>query len=257
MDEQERSPPCRLESLMLECAPSMSHPALRAIIFDFNGVIADDETAHFITFQEALREDGLHLTKEEYYGRYLGMDERNCLAALLADRADGPNPDREQRIHERKASLFYAYTQSQTPLLFPGVIRLITRAMQRYRLAIASGGRREQILRALRGTSVEHAFGVLVSAEDIAVGKPDPAIYRYTLERLNARRQAEPPVRPQECVVVEDSIAGIAAGLAADMKVVGVATTYPAEHLTQAHLVLPSLEEVPLDRLEALFTERD
>ena len=121
----------------------------------------------------------------------------------------------------------------------------------------ASGGRREQILRALRGTSVEHAFGVLVSAEDIAVGKPDPAIYRYTLERLNARRQAEPPVRPQECVVVEDSIAGIAAGLAADMKVVGVSTTYPAEHLTQAHLVLPSLEEVPLDRLEALFTERD
>ena len=172
----------------------MSHPALRAIIFDFNGVIADDETAHFITFQEALREDGLHLTKEEYYGRYLGMDERNCLAALLADRADGPNPDREQRIHERKASLFYAYTQSQTPLLFPGVIRLITRAMQRYRLAIASGGRREQILRALRGTSVEHAFGVLVSAEDIAVGKPDPAIYRYTLERLNARRRRPSPL---------------------------------------------------------------
>ena len=161
-----------------------------------------------------------------------------------------------ESTNEKRASS-YAYTQSQTPPLFPGVIRLITRAMQRYRLAIASGGKHEQILRALRGTSVEHAFGVLVSAEDIAVGKPDPAIYRYTLERLNARRQAEPPVRPQECVVVEDSIAGIAAGLAADMKVVGVSTTYPAEHLTRAHLVLPSLEEVPLDRLEALFTERD
>jgi HAD superfamily hydrolase (TIGR01509 family) len=69
---------------------------------------------------------------------------------------------------------------------------------------------------------------VLISSEDVAIGKPDPDIYRYTLDQLNAKRRlAEPPCRPQECVVVEDSIAGIAAGLAADMKkVVSVAQTY-------------------------------
>jgi len=61
----------------------VSAVALRAIIFDFNGGLADDETPHFLAFQQALAEDGLALTKEAYYGVYLAMDERNCAAALL------------------------------------------------------------------------------------------------------------------------------------------------------------------------------
>ena len=61
----------------------MTSPRLRAVIFDFNGVIADDEITHFLAFQQALAEDGLTLTKEEYYGTYLGMDERSCAGGLI------------------------------------------------------------------------------------------------------------------------------------------------------------------------------
>jgi beta-phosphoglucomutase-like phosphatase (HAD superfamily) len=93
-----------------------------------------------------------------------------------------------------------------------------------------------------------------VSAEDIAVGKPHPAIYLHTLDRLNETRQpSESPLVAHECLVIEDSLAGITSALAAGMKVLAVAMTYPGDKLTDAHWVVPTLEGVTLDQLEALF----
>ena len=236
----------------------MTIPALRAIIFDFNGVIADDETTHFLAFQQALAEDGLALTKEEYYGAYLGMDERACAGALLEATTGRRDPARVQRIAERKAALFAALTETQRPLLFPKAVEFVTRASARYRLAIASGGRRQQIEFALHATPIEKAFAVLVSAEDAAIGKPDPAIYHLALARLNeAPPRPAPAILATECLVIEDSLAGIHSALAAKMKVLALATTYPPEQLASAHLVLPSLEHVSLNSLESLFREGD
>src|SRR5712691_8660256 len=100
----------------------MSHRRLRAIIFDFNGVIADDEMTHFLAFQQALAEDGLTLTKDKYYGTYLGMDERTCTAALVQSATGQRDLAREQRIAERKAALFRSLTVTHKPLLFPGIV---------------------------------------------------------------------------------------------------------------------------------------
>ena len=232
----------------------MTIPALRAIIFDFNGVIADDETTHFLAFQQALAEDGLALTKEKYYGTYLGMDERTCAGSLLEKTTGQRDPARVQRIAERKATLFVSLTETRRPPLFPGVVEFVTRASARYRLAIASGGRRQQIEFALHDTPIEKAFAVLVSAEDAAIGKPDPATYHLALARLNeAPPYPSPAIQATECLVMEDSLAGIQSALAAKMKVVALATTYPPDQLAAAHLVLPSLEHVSLDSLESLF----
>lgn len=233
----------------------MSHGRLRAIIFDFNGVIADDETTHFLAFQQALAEDGLALTKDEYYGACLGMDERACTAALVRSAMGRHDSAREQRIAERKATLFSFLTATHKPPLFPGVVTFVQRAATRYRLAIASGGRRQQIEFALRGTPIEKSFVTLVSAEDAPTGKPDPAMYRLVLARINETEpHLHPMIQPAECLVVEDSLAGIQSALAAGMTVVGLATTYSPDQLTAAHLVLPSFEGVSLERLEALFT---
>src|SRR5881397_1224828 len=114
----------------------MGAAKLRAIIFDFNGVIADDETTHFLTFQQALQEDGLALTKEDYYGAYLGMDEPNCADALLKSETGVSDRTRLQNILDRKAALFRDYTSAHRPPLFPGVVEFVKRAGQRYRLAI-------------------------------------------------------------------------------------------------------------------------
>ncbi|HYM36828.1 MAG TPA: HAD family phosphatase [Nitrospiraceae bacterium] len=227
---------------------------LRAIIFDFNGVIADDETPHLLMFQQALREEGFTLTAEEYYGTYLGMDERNCLAALIRKFKGTRDPACEQRIHDRKVALFRDYTASNKPELIPGVADFVLRAKARYRLAVASGGKYEQIADALRNTPIECAFPVIVSAEDTTIGKPDPAVYLLTLEKLNdGPQKPKPRLKAAECLVIEDSLAGIQSAKAAGMKVVGVATTYPAETLKEADAVYPSPGAVSFERIERMF----
>ena len=184
-------------------------------MFDFNGVIADDETPHLLCFQQALAEAGLSLSDEEYYGTYLGMDERTCATALLERRDGSCDPAIHAGIIERKAGLFRAHTALHKPALFPWVTEFVQRASGAYRLVVASGGRREQILAALTGTPIEQAFELIVSADDCAVGKPDPAIYEFTLRLLNARRPRPPLLRANECLVIEDSRAGVLAGLKA------------------------------------------
>ncbi len=215
---------------------------IRAIIFDFNGVIADDETPHLLCFQSALAEHGLSLSKDEYYGTYLGMDERSCATALLIARDGRCDPAIHASITARKADLFRDYTALHKPALFPGVVDFVRQAGKICRLAVASGGRREQILHALGDTPVERAFELIVSADDCSAGKPEPAIYEYTLRLLNARAPKPPLLRADECLVIEDSRAGIQAGLRAGMPVLALATTYPAAQLGEATLVFPSLQ---------------
>jgi HAD superfamily hydrolase (TIGR01509 family) len=229
---------------------------VRAIIFDFNGVIADDETPHLLCFQQALEEHGLSITKEEYYELYLGMDERACATALLSARDGHCDRPLLEIIIDRKAELFRKHTGSHRPPLFPGVVEFVKQAGSKYRLAIASGGRREQIIDALRDTPIEHDFTVIVSADDCAAGKPDPAIYSYTLKLLNAQEPRPPLVTAAECLVVEDSMAGIRSAKAAGMRVLAVATTYPIEKLGEADLVLPTLDGAVLHQVADHFSPK-
>lgn len=224
---------------------------IRAILFDFNGVIADDETAHVECFCRALQEFGLTLSKTEYYGTYLGMDERSCAALLLTARDGKSDTGLVQRIQDRKAELFRHHPAAQKPELFPGVIEFVQAAGSLCRLAVASGGRREQIDRELRGTAIEQAVELIVSAEDCPVGKPDPAIYVLTLKRLNDF--VRPLLRADECLVIEDSKAGIRAARAAGMPVLALATTYPVEELGEADRVIPSLAGVDPESLLRRF----
>ena len=232
----------------------MKTTTLRAIIFDFNGVIADDETPHLHCFQQALAEQGIELSGKDYYGTYLGMDERTCTATLLENRDGSCDPAIHARIIERKAALFRRHTALHQPVLFPWVIDFVQRAAGKYRLAVASGGRRDQIRAALAGSSIEGAFELIVSADECAAGKPNPAMYEFTLRQLNARMPRPPLLQSSECLVIEDSRAGIQAGLTAGMRVLAVSTTYPASQLTDAHLVLPTLDGVePADLARRLF----
>jgi len=234
---------------------------IRAIIFDFNGVIADDETPHIVCFQQALAESGLMLTKNEYYGSYLGMDERTC-ARMLLEQRDGICDEAEVfRISKRKAELFRAHTAVHKPMLFPGVVEFVKAAAKRYRLAIASGGRRLQIDEALAGTAIQCDFELIVAAEDCPIGKPDPAIYLMTRERLNRMGGSQHNLSPAECLVVEDSLAGIRSAKAAGMRVIGLATTYPIDNLHEADCVFTTLErltpEAAIDCLAQISHGRD
>jgi HAD superfamily hydrolase (TIGR01509 family) len=223
---------------------------LRAIIFDFDGVIVDTERLHFQALQRVLAEEQIHLGWEEYTQAYLAMDDKNCFRAALSRHGQPALPGTVEELSERKAHYFFSAVLDAVAL-FPGVECLIREAAQRYPMAIASGALREEIEFLLGKVGLREFFPVVVAAEDVVRGKPDPEAYITALARLN-RLISGRPVRPSECLVIEDSRHGVAAATAAGMRCLAVANSYPPEELTVAHLVVKSLQELDLAQIEAL-----
>ena len=227
---------------------------LRALIFDFNGVIADDEPLHLELFQKVLAEEGLPLSEQDYYGKnYLGMDDRGCFTAVLEAHGRTPTEGDLQRLIDRKASYYQQSIQNRL-ILFPGAVDFVKLASERYPLAIASGALRHEILMALDHAGIKKYFTAIVSAEDVREGKPSPDGFVEALKWLNNHpsRSAQ-PILPGECLAIEDSPFGIAAARSAGMKCLAITNSYPAERLGEAHWVVKSLEGLTLEVVEQLF----
>jgi beta-phosphoglucomutase len=230
---------------------------LRAILFDFNGVLVDDEPVHLEMFQRVLAEEGVALTAEDYYGRHLGMDDRGCFAAVLAGAGETAAVPRLMRLIARKATYYQERMRQGGYPLFPGAAEVVTAAAGAgLMLGVVSGALRQEVEGALRQAGLSELFKVLVTAEDVAFGKPDPEGYRRALEALNS----QPPLperllHPHEVLAVEDSPAGLAAAAAIGLVTLGVAQTYPPEALRDADQVAASVKELTLDHLERLYAE--
>ena len=224
---------------------------LRAIIFDFDGVLADDEHLHLESFQRAFDEYGVSLDERVYYERYLGFDDRGCVRQVMSDQGRLVLEPVIDALVARKGRAFMEAIERGVPL-FPGVPEFVRRAAARCPLAIASGALRHEIDTILVAVGLRGYFGPIASADDIAVGKPDPAVFHLALARLNEAAGGQPTV-PQECVVIEDSVAGVEGARRAGMRCVAVTNSYGADHLGWADLVVSSLEGLELSALEALF----
>lgn len=223
----------------------------RAIIFDFDGVIVDTERLHFEAFRQVLAEEGIPLTWEDYTRIYLAMDDKGCFSMALDRHRRQVTPEVVESLIGRKARYFHDLV-SGSVILFPGVADFIRQAVARCPLAIASGALRDEIEFLLGKASLRAFFQVVVAAEDVRKGKPDPEAYITALTRLN-RLRSDRPLRPSECLVIEDSLHGVAAARAAGMRCLAVANSYMAEELIAADLVVKSLEEADWRAIEAIF----
>jgi beta-phosphoglucomutase len=192
-----------------------------AIIFDFDGVLADTEDLHCAAFQEVARDRGLALSRDDYYHRFLGLPDHDCIAAFCADAGPPLQVGELDRLVARKRRHFADL--SATMDLYPGVATTLRRLYERFALAIASGAARDEIEAVLQRAGVQTLFGALVAAEDVVAGKPAPDPFLRALDELNRRRAR--PFASRECVVVEDSPAGIAAARAAGMRCIAVTTS--------------------------------
>lgn len=228
---------------------------IRALLFDFNGVLVDDEPLHLELFQRVLGEGGVPLTAEDYYAHYLGLDDRGCFAAALAAAGEQATVPRLMRLIARKASYYRERVIAEGYPVFPGAAELVAAAAARgWLLGVVSGALREEVEGALRQLDLAACFKVLVTAEDVSEGKPDPEGYRLALEALNERPPLpERLVHPHEVLALEDSPAGIRAAADAGLLTLGVAHTYDTGRLTGAHAVVPRLVGVTPERLEALL----
>jgi len=223
---------------------------LRAVIFDFNGIIVDDEPIHFELFQRVLGEEGIALTEEDYYARYLGFDDRGAFMAGFREHSRPLSAEKLQELIERKA-VYYQEAIRNHVTVFPGVKNLVADLAQTLPLAVASGALRHEIETILKTLGLFDHFRAIVAAEDVTQGKPEPEIYLKALAALNAGGSGN-PIEAADCVVIEDSKEGIRGTRRAGMKCLAVTNSHPAELLSDADAVVKTLEEVKLSFLQSL-----
>jgi len=206
---------------------------IRAVIFDFNGVLLDDEHLHFALFQEVLVQEGVAITEDDYHDRYLGLDDRGCFEAALVDAGRHATAPRLDELIARKARR-YQEEAGRGLRFFPGAADCLTALAARWPLAINSGALRPEIELALNLIGCRDKASVIVSAEDTERCKPDPQGYTLALEGLQAQGGPIADLTPAACLVIEDSLAGIESAKGAGMWAVGVPNTYAEADLRRA-----------------------
>lgn len=225
---------------------------LRAILFDFDGVIADSEPSHLRAFQAVMAQEGVSVSEEDYTERYLGLDDRACLRAILRDAGKVYDEETIEAIFRRKSGIYLEGLRAN-PVFRPGAPGFIRTVASRYPLMVASGALREEIEYVLAADGLRACFVGIVSAEDVRNCKPDPEPFLTALSRLNGRDGTAPEILPGECLVIEDAVNGIVAAHGAGMRCLAVAGSCPAYRLGAADAVVQTLETVPLERLRAMF----
>jgi beta-phosphoglucomutase len=216
-----------------------------AILFDFDGVLVDSEPMHEAALLAAVREVGMGFTHEEYLARLMGFGDYDCFRALAASHGRVLTPADHVDLARRKWKHAEAAISAGEVKPYAATIALLREASQHYPTAICSGALRHEIEAILEQFGARHLVQTLVTADDTARSKPDPAPYFCTCERLG--------IAPRECVTMEDTPKGIASARAAGVRVVGVCHSLPAERLAAADLVVTSTADLSIPRLLALL----
>jgi HAD superfamily hydrolase (TIGR01509 family) len=204
-----------------------------AILFDFNGVIVDDEPQHCEALIATLAEYGQPLDRDTYYRDYLGFDDRECFRYTFARAGEPVEEPRLQEAIERKHAHYERAIRSSMRLV-PGAADFIEEAaLEGHQLAIVSGALRREIELVLSLANLRPHFAEIVAAEDVGACKPDPQGYLEALGRLG--------LQPRRCVVVEDSLPGLAAARAAGLRCAVLTTSHPNDAFGEADVVWSDL----------------
>ena len=223
--------------------------SLQAIIFDFDGVIADSEPLHLRAFQQALAEEGIALDRAEYFARYLGYDDVGMFAALAKDRALAMSDRHITTLVARKGQKLQTLLNGGQ-VLFPGAAGFIRAAAAVVPIAIASGALRHEIVEIIEGAGLADLFTTIVASGDTPESKPSPAPYLLAFRQLQQTHGSN--LDPARCVAIEDSVWGLESARGAGLRCVGVTSSYAADQLTGAELVVDGLQALTIPALERL-----
>jgi beta-phosphoglucomutase-like phosphatase (HAD superfamily) len=201
----------------------------RATLFDFNGVLVDDEAVHLEAFREVVRPLGITLDDATYAERYLGFDDAGAFRAMLADAGRPASESLIAQLIEEKKPAYMQRIESAL-VVFEGAVELVRRRAALGPCAIVSGALRHEIDYALQKRGVEGAIRFVVSAEDTSECKPSPEGYLLALQELASLGHEG----PGGVVVLEDSLAGVAAAKLAGLRCAAVAHSYAADKLAAA-----------------------
>lgn len=211
-----------------------------AVLFDFDGILVNSEPIHFHAFRDVLAAEHIDLSEEEYYRELIGFDDKGAFRHLFQKRNLPLPPKLFLSLMARKSRAIMQSIQQRHIEALPGVEQVVRALWRRLPLAICSGGLREEIEAMLEGISLRDCFSVIVAAEDVPVGKPDPQGYLLTMRLL--AEKSHKPFRPSDCLIIEDAPMVIRRVRQAGFSVLGVATSYSIDKLSDANWAVKSLE---------------
>lgn len=228
---------------------------IKAIFFDFNGVIIDDETIQMKAYQEVLRGHDINLLEEWYFGA-LGMDDRTFVRSMFAKAGKTLTDATLETVQAAKTSIHREMIKDELPL-FPGVLTFLKSTSRVFSIGLVSMANRLEVGHVFERANLSPLFSVVVTAEDTSVCKPAPDCYVCGLSKLNEKRQQERllPLLPGECLAIEDSPPGIESARAAGMHTLGVTNTVDESALRAAgaEVVTRSLADWSPDSVRLLF----
>lgn len=229
----------------------MPSSRLAALVFDFDGVIADSEPIHFTAFRDVLASIDIALSEAEYYERYLGYDDDGAFRAVGADHGRSLGEAEIARLIERKGEVLLEQLRGPH-VVFAGARACLERFAGVVPVAIASGARREEIELVLGAHDLARYVSVIVAAGETPRSKPAPDPYvRATLLLMPLARH-NVSIAPSSCVAVEDSRWGLASARAAGLRTVALTTSYDRDALGDADVVIDGLDELTLSMADAL-----
>jgi HAD superfamily hydrolase (TIGR01509 family) len=209
---------------------------ISALIFDFDGVIADTEPIHYRAFQEVLEPEKMTFPWEEYLGMYIGFDDRDAFRERYKNSGKKVDDRKLSDLIQKKAAAFSRLVTHAGVKPYPGVVELIALAGdKKIPVALCSGALRSDIEPVLAAVGLAGAFAQVVTADDVAVSKPDPTSYKLVVQKLGRGIVA------RNCIAIEDTPAGIAAAKAAGLKVVAVTNSHGRDKLFRADRIVNTL----------------
>ncbi|MHC4756083.1 MAG: HAD family hydrolase [Planctomycetota bacterium] len=223
---------------------------LRAVIFDFDGVISDTEILHFRAFNKALADHGIEISKADYFDKYLGLTDIDLLKELVSQGLLTGGAKTVEDLAEKKKAVFETFSKAEATII-EGVQEFISiLAENSIPMAIFSGALLAEIELILQSVDLRRYFDIIVSAEHVTKAKPDPEGFVLALQKLNIK--LEDNITPAQCVVIEDSHWGLEAAGKAGMHTVAVTNSYTAEQLTMADKVVHNLAHLTIEELQQL-----
>jgi beta-phosphoglucomutase len=210
---------------------------VKAIVFDFDGVLADSEMLHLRVYNELLAPSGVQLSKTEYCEKYLGFDDEGVFEQLAQDQQIMLGDEEIEVLISEKARRFEALVAAGG-VLYPGAVACVRRLAAEWPLAICSGARRSEIELMLRGGGLLDTFRFIVATGDTDRGKPAPDPYARAAELHGVPAAA--------CLAIEDSHAGLDSARSAGLRTIAISHTYPRATLS-ADVVIDSLDELTVE----------
>jgi len=223
---------------------NVQRPRRPAVLWDMDGVIVDTAPYHFKAWQQTFAKLGVKYTRAQFKESFGRRNE-----AIIPELIGKPVSAKEIAVIARKKEALFRRLARGKIKPFPGAVELLQLLSNNdIKMALVSSTPPRNIDSVLERLEIKGLFQTIISGADVTKGKPDPECFLLAASRLG--------VEPENCIVIEDSTAGVDAAKSAGMKCIAITNTRPGTRLKKADLVIDTLKAVELKDFEKLLSKR-